>query len=107
MSAHVEARGGRNKDAFMVRMPDGLRERMKALAAQNGRSLNAEIVHRLLESLGDLEAPVSDDDEWVQFKLRMPSALHADLEELANREARSMGAQIVHILEQALLRGKA
>lgn len=35
------------KDQYMLRFPDGMRERLKAEAARNGRSLNAEIIHRL------------------------------------------------------------
>ena len=41
------------KDQYMLRFPEGMRDRLKALAAENGRSLNAEIVHRLEQSLGD------------------------------------------------------
>ena len=35
-------------DKFMLRMPEGLRDRIKAKAEKNGRSMNAEIV-RVLE----------------------------------------------------------
>jgi len=38
------------KDRFIVRMPDGMREELKSIAAKNSRSLNAEIVARLAES---------------------------------------------------------
>lgn len=38
-------------DRFIVRFPDGMRDRLKAIAAENGRSLNAEIVYRLQETL--------------------------------------------------------
>ena len=37
------------KDQFMLRLPDGLRDRIRAKAEKNGRSMNAEIV-QLLES---------------------------------------------------------
>lgn len=45
-------------DKFMLRFPDGMRERIKKMADDSGRSMNAEIVHRLeasfvLESVGD------------------------------------------------------
>ncbi|WP_342643905.1 Arc family DNA-binding protein [Rhodoligotrophos ferricapiens] len=36
------------QDQFMLRLPDGLRDRIKAQAEKNGRSMNAEIV-RVLE----------------------------------------------------------
>lgn len=33
-----------SQDKFILRLPDGLRERIKALAQQNKRSMNAEIL---------------------------------------------------------------
>jgi hypothetical protein len=38
-------------DQFVIRMPDGLRDRLAEEAAINQRSMNAEIVHRLVSSL--------------------------------------------------------
>ena len=35
------------QDKFVLRMPDGLRERIKAKADENNRSMNAEILHGL------------------------------------------------------------
>ncbi|MEW6257433.1 MAG: Arc family DNA-binding protein [Pseudomonadota bacterium] len=43
----------------MLRLPDGMRDRLKAAAAENNRSLNAEIVSRLeltLERMSDVNA---------------------------------------------------
>ena len=34
-------------DKFMLRLPDGMRDRIKAAAEANSRSMNAEIVHTL------------------------------------------------------------
>ena len=34
-------------DKFMLRLPDGMRDRLAAAARANGRSLNSEIVARL------------------------------------------------------------
>lgn len=42
-------------DKFMLRLPDGLREMLKLQAEHNKRSMNAEIVARLLESLSPWE----------------------------------------------------
>lgn len=44
---------GRDSDKFMLRLPDGMRNRLKSEAAENNRSLNAEIVARLERSLSD------------------------------------------------------
>ena len=38
---------GRDSDKFMLRLPDGMRERIKESAEKNSRSMNAEIVHAL------------------------------------------------------------
>ena len=37
----------RNSDKFIVRLPDGMRDRIKAAADTNGRTMNAEVVARL------------------------------------------------------------
>lgn len=41
------------QDKFMLRLPDGMREQLKEVAHESGRSLNSEIVHRLSNSLGN------------------------------------------------------
>jgi hypothetical protein len=43
----------RYADQFVVRMPNGLRDRIALSAKQNLRSMNAEIVLILLRALGD------------------------------------------------------
>lgn len=75
-------------DKFMLRLPAGMRDRIKAVADKNGRSMNAEIVAtleeaypvpRLRELLSDLQLlpfqwtsgewrPI-DDDSWTHFRL--------------------------------------
>ncbi|WBU51877.1 Arc family DNA-binding protein [Paracoccus sp. SCSIO 75233] len=40
---------GRESDKFMLRLPDGMRDRIKAAAEGSGRSMNAEIVATLNE----------------------------------------------------------
>lgn len=46
----------------MLRLPDGMRETIKKEAEASGRSMNAEIVHRLSQSL-------HDDPDLVSFRL--------------------------------------
>lgn len=41
---------GRDAEKFLVRLPDGLREQIKATADENLRSMNSEIVFRLAQS---------------------------------------------------------
>lgn len=38
-------------DQYMLRLPAGMRDKLKAIAKSNGRSMNSEIVARLEESL--------------------------------------------------------
>lgn len=43
----------RKLDQYIVRFPDGMRDALKAQAAQNNRSLNAEIIARIEASFRD------------------------------------------------------
>lgn len=36
-----------DSDRFMLRLPDGMRDRVKIIAEQNGRSMNAEMLNTL------------------------------------------------------------
>lgn len=47
----VQDSASRKLDQYIVRFPDGMRNLLKAEAAKNKRSLNAEIVARLEDSL--------------------------------------------------------
>lgn len=38
------------QDKYVLRLPDGMRERIKAAAEKNNRSMNAEIISRLEDS---------------------------------------------------------
>lgn len=42
-----------DQDRYIVRFPDGMRDRLKSEASENGRSLNAEIVQRLETALDE------------------------------------------------------
>lgn len=64
----------RDSDKVIVRLPDGMRDRIKDTAEQNGRSMNAEIV----ATLGDAyPAPTPSDDvtrivEWIMREISEP-----------------------------------
>ncbi|WP_319568277.1 Arc family DNA-binding protein [Cohaesibacter marisflavi] len=47
----VQDSPSRKLEQYIVRFPDGMRDRIKDAAKQNGRSMNAEIIHRLEGSL--------------------------------------------------------
>lgn len=54
------------QDQFMLRLPDGLRDRVKAAADENKRSMNAEIVDRLENSF---ESHAADAQEMARAAL--------------------------------------
>lgn len=55
----------RDADKYVVRFPDGMRDRIAEVAKANNRSMNAEIIARLQESL---DAPATAP-EHVELKL--------------------------------------
>ncbi|WP_218668886.1 Arc family DNA-binding protein [Variovorax sp. KK3] len=54
------ARTPQTEDKYIVRLPDGMRERLKSFAATNHRTLNAEIVRRLELSLEERQTEKAD-----------------------------------------------
>ncbi|SOE18587.1 Arc-like DNA binding dprotein [Hoeflea halophila] len=75
------AKQGRGSEQAMIRLPEGMRDRLKESAEQNGRSMNAEIVARLEHSF-DGGAIVSEKQmkalrslaesmEWREAKLEI------------------------------------
>jgi len=77
----------RDSDKFMLRLPDGMRDRIKLSADKNGRSMNAEIVARLQATyisrfhtveLDVVEGPMDDDAfEAVAEKIAQIAARRA------------------------------
>lgn len=47
----MNATNSRTADKFVVRLPDGMRQRVAEVARQNHRSMNSEIIERLEHSL--------------------------------------------------------
>ncbi len=66
---------GRESDKFMLRLPDGMRDQLKDAAAENGRSLNAEIVARLSTTLAGNLSDLSAEGFGALMKI-----LHAAAE---------------------------
>lgn len=46
----MASKTGRSSDQFILRFPEGMRERISLYAKDNGRSMNAEIIHRMESS---------------------------------------------------------
>lgn len=76
------------QERFIVRFPDGMRDRLKEAAAANNRSMNAEIVARLQESFGGISADFGSEShklellneyiEWCERAGRLPETSHLD-----------------------------
>lgn len=48
---------GRDSDKFMLRFPEGMRDRLKEAAKSNNRTMNAEILARLEQSFSSVSSP--------------------------------------------------
>lgn len=75
----------RESDKFMLRLPDGMRDSLKAEAETNKRSMNAEIVARLEESLSRNEDEARQRasetaDQIVQMLIERMAAMRLDME---------------------------
>lgn len=47
------------QDRFIIRLPDGMRDRIRAAAEANGRSMNAEVVSVLEQHFPEPKEPIS------------------------------------------------
>jgi hypothetical protein len=66
----------RGNEQFMLRLPDGMRDLIRASAAASGRSMNSELLHRLQGSSGvtlrehyaglAMQGMVAHPDNWGQ-----------------------------------------
>ncbi len=63
-----------NPDQYQLRFPPGMRERLKAVADSNSRSLNAEIIARL-QSIFDAEDSSITSDDLLSSSIRQNETL--------------------------------
>ena len=86
----------RKQDQFIVRLPDGMRDRIKAEADANNRSMNAEIVAMIEEQLNK----PNKQDGLLQMLRQIAEKLDA--------EKHAVDAKLVEILAaiHAAARGK-
>lgn len=88
------------QDKYVLRLPDGMRDQLKAEAENNGRSLNAEIIYRLEESMFGARGSSSIDEIATAISKRMieapfvakPSEMdrfHRKYEEIKKQEAQA------------------
>lgn len=77
-------------DQYMLRLPDGMRDRIKAVAEANNRSMNAEIVATLEEKY---PAPLISQEELLLYARKLvdyisaggnPNSMPEDVQEAAS-----------------------
>jgi hypothetical protein len=73
------AKIGRGSEQAMIRLPDGMRDELKAAAAKSGRSMNAEIVERL-ENFDPLLKRLAEADSLVGYHFSEVQKLEALLQ---------------------------
>lgn len=81
------AKAGRGDDQYMVRFPEGLRDRIKGAAEENGRSMNTEIVARLEDSFDE--------------NLSIPPALYLRIARHAATQGQRARDAVIELLELA------
>jgi len=82
------------QDKFMLRLPEGMRDRLRDEARKSGRSMNAEIVHRLGNSL--------DFPKFEDAGLNLDEELNFSLMTAAHYSGRSLMEEAVYRLKQSL-----
>lgn len=83
-------------DKFMLRLPDGMRERIKAAADENRRSMNAEIIARLeisFRMVADAIRASDDADDDDTLSPEVKAAIDRDMEEIILTLAKTISAK--------------
>ncbi|MFC0201419.1 Arc family DNA-binding protein [Paracoccus rhizosphaerae] len=78
---------GRESDKFMLRLPEGMRDRIKAEGDKNGRSMNAEIISRLESTL--TYAP--SDNVQAATSTRLERTILRQIEDVIEKIAKKHG----------------
>ncbi|PRW96442.1 DNA-binding protein [Pseudomonas fragi] len=73
-------RDSREQDKFVIRLPDGLRPEIAAVAYRNQRSMNGEIINRLERSL-TLELALDEKRKIINQLLNRIAELEAKANE--------------------------
>jgi hypothetical protein len=85
--------------ATQLRAPNELMVALRAAAQENRRSVNAEMISRLISTFEGLAMPATDaSDGKAHFKIRLDDALLDALKQLAGENNRSVTAQIEFVL---------
>jgi plasmid stability protein len=91
----------RTADKFVVRLPDGMRERIADVARNHHRSMNSEIISRLEQSLFH-EAVIGDNSPLLLNSTELApheSELLQRFRQLSRRQQNALVALIAHDTE--------
>lgn len=88
----------RNADKFVIRLPDGLRDRISEVARGHHRSMNSEIIARLVQSI-EIEEHNNLNDA---ITLYLPLAVTSEIASLAKDNDRSLHSEIAHRLKRCV-----
>lgn len=72
----------RTADKFVVRLPEGMRDRIAEVAKQHHRSMNSEIIARLEHSMLDLPSLPEQPSRQTLNELQMEDLNHPEREML-------------------------
>src|SRR3989338_10504525 len=93
----------RTADKFVVRLPDGMRERIADVARNHHRSMNSEIIARLEQSM--LQEGALNDDHTLRLDSPELSLHERELlqrfRQLSRRQQNALVALIAHDAELA------
>lgn len=95
MSKTREPYPSETQDRFIVRFPDGMRDRIKAAAEANNRSMNAEIIARLQDSF------VAETEFQIGSKITHTPIEQDVLEDAAERGAEKAIRGLIRIADEA------
>ena len=88
----------RDSDKFMLRLPDGMRDRIAQAAKSNGRSMNAEIIQKIEDAFA-LEKQVAElairSDTMHESLVRIAKAID-DLAPVIERLAQARATPPTH-----------
>ena len=99
----TEKATGRDSDKIMLRVPDGMRERIKEAAEKNNRTMNAEIVARLQASFDKgKDKPISNYATVDHGDDPPPLDIYAQLAIHAERRALSAESDRIQLLQDEL-----
>ena len=85
--------------ATQLRAPNELMAALRKAAEESRRSVNAEMISRLISTFEGLAMPATDaGDGKAHFKIRLDDSLLDSLKQLASENNRSVTAQIEFIL---------